>query len=176
MHFLQYHNLISCSQSSFPAFSRINQTPNKSWRELYYAGKPLFQKNVFFYLSFLSWDTEHNFCMIPSPTLLFVLCVCVFFFYQIVFTSLLQWECRSSWFMCELHKLFQKCLFLRHLFISLIRNSFKMINFISLLVPLSSCQSPSRFMKGRGRSVLSKYHKKKGKRENIIYISAFNHI
>ena len=118
MYFLQYHHLISCSQSSFPAFSRINQTPNKSWSELYYAGKSLFQKNVLIYLSSLSWDTEHSFCMIPSPTLLFVffLLFFFFFFYQIVFTSLLQWECRSSCFTCELHKLFQKCLFLRHLF------------------------------------------------------------
>lgn len=146
MYFLQYHNLISCSQSPFPTFSRINQTPNKSWSELYYAGKPLFQKNVLFYLSFLLWDTEHSFCMIPSPTLLFVVFfVLFFFFYQIVFTSFLQWECRSSCFTCELHKLFQKCLFLRRLLISLIRNSFKMINFISLLVPLSFCLSPLLF-------------------------------
>lgn len=106
----------------------------------------------------------------------YLFCVCVFFFFTKL--SLLPYysENVDHLDLCVNCINSQKCLFLRHLFISLIRNSFKMINFISLLVPLSSCQSPSRFMKGRGQSVLSKYHKKKGKRENIIYISAFNHI
>lgn len=97
MYFLQYHNLISCSQSSFPAFSRINQTPNKSWSELYYAGKPLFQKNVLFYLSFLSWDTEHSFCMIPSPTLhLFIATPSFFIILTVVPILLISWTTFSS--------------------------------------------------------------------------------
>ena len=148
MYFLQYHHLISCSQSSFPAFSRINQTPNKSWSELYYAGKSLFQKNVLFYLSSLSWDTEHSFCMIPSPTLLFVFfCCCSSFFFLTKLSLLPYYSENVDHLVLHVNCInsFKNACFSDIYSLSLIRNSFKMINFIFLLVLLSFLWSPSLF-------------------------------